>query len=96
MNEAEFVPYLINRIRHHQFAAVLVHSQLATVQTFIETYSPLEAAIIHTPEIPDKNSKTIETLTAQVAELQNKLAFQLPITKEPAIPSTVSTEQSAK
>ena len=76
MNEAEFVPYLINGIRHHQFAAVLVHSQLATVQAFIETYSLLEAAIIHTPAVPDKHSKTIETLTAQVAVLQKKLAFQ--------------------
>ena len=76
MNEAEFVLYLINGIRHHQFAAVLVHSQLTTVQAFIKTYSRLKAAIIHTPEIPDKHSKTIETLTAQVAELPKKLAFQ--------------------
>ena len=58
MNESEFVPYLVNGIRHHQFAAVLVHSQLASVQAFIETYSRLEAAIVHTPEIPDKHSKT--------------------------------------
>ncbi len=83
MNEAEFVPYLINGIRHHQFAAVLVHSQLGTVQAFIETYSRLEAAIIHTPEIPDKHGKMIEslvaqnaTLTAQVSELHKKMAFQ--------------------
>lgn len=27
MNEEEFVPYLINGIRHDQFAPVLVHSQ---------------------------------------------------------------------
>ncbi len=83
MNEAEFVPYLINGIRHHQFAAVLVHSQLGTVQAFIETYSRLEAAIIHTPEIPDKHGKMIEslvaqnaTLAAQVSELHKKMAFQ--------------------
>lgn len=83
MSEAGFVPYLIHGIRHHQFAPVLVHSQLANVQTFIEAYSRLEAAIIHTPEIPDKHSKTIEslvaqnaTLAAQVSDLQKRMAFQ--------------------
>jgi hypothetical protein len=83
MNEAEFVPYLINGIRHHQFAPVLVHSQLANVQAFIETYSRLEAAIIHTPEIPEKHGKTIESLVAQnstlatqILDLQKKMASQ--------------------
>ena len=90
MNEAEFVPYLINGIRHHQFAPVLLHSQLASVQNFIDTYSRLEAAIIHTPEIPDKHGKTIEslvaqnaTLTAQVSELQKRMAFQAPLYLQP-------------
>lgn len=73
MNEAEFVPYLINGIRHHQFAPVLVHSQLANVQAFIETYSRLEAAVIHTPEIPDKHGKTIESLVAQNSTLATQI-----------------------
>ncbi|KAI9553758.1 hypothetical protein GHT06_019016 [Daphnia sinensis] len=83
MNEEEFVPYLINGIRHHQFAPVLVHSQLTTVQAFIQTYSRLEAAINHTPDIPDKHEKTIETLiaqnatlTAQITDLQRRMASQ--------------------
>ena len=74
MNEAGFVPYLVNGIRHHQFAAVLVHIQLANVQAFIETNSRLEAAIVHTPEIPDKHSKTIEALVAQNATLANQVS----------------------
>ena len=75
-NEAEFISYLINGIRHHQFAPVLVHSQLANVQAFIETYSRLKIAVIHTPEIPDKHEKTIDSLVAQVSDLQKRLAFQ--------------------
>jgi hypothetical protein len=83
MNEVEFILYLINGIRHHQFAPVLVHSQLVNIQVFIETYYRLEAAIIHTPEIPDKHGKTIEALVvqnaklaAQVLDLQKRMAFQ--------------------
>ncbi|KZS04739.1 Uncharacterized protein APZ42_032245 [Daphnia magna] len=75
LSKATLRQYCPHQMSEAGFVPYLIHG--------IRHHQFAMAAIIHTPEIPDKHSKTIEslvaqnaTLAAQVSDLQKRMAFQ--------------------
>lgn len=74
MTEADFIPYLIQGIRHRQFRTVLLQNPPLTVTTFIQSYGLLEQ---NSDRAPDQAltqlEARIEKQSQEIAELKKEI-----------------------
>lgn len=73
MTETEFIPYLIQVIRHRQIHAVLLQNPPLTVTTFIQNYGLLEQNSDQAPDqVLTQLEARIEKQSQELAELKKR------------------------
>jgi hypothetical protein len=74
MTETEFIPYLIQGIRHRQIRAVLLQNPLLTVTTFIQNYGLLKQNSDKAPDqVLTQLEARIEKQSQELAELKKEM-----------------------
>jgi hypothetical protein len=73
MTEADFVPYLIQGIRHRQFRTVLLQNLPLTTTAFIQVYGLLEQNSDRAPERESELEARIEAQTQELSELRKQM-----------------------
>ena len=73
MTEADFVPYLVQGIRHRQFRTVLLQNPPLTTTAFIQVYGLLEQNSDRAPERESELEARIEAQTLELAELRKQM-----------------------
>lgn len=73
MTETDFVPYLVQGIRHRQFRTVLLQNPPPTTTAFIQVYGLLEKHSDRAPERELQLETRIEAQTQELKELRNQM-----------------------